>query len=99
MFSDYTLFPSQPFLSTFIYKDFGLFNKGWDARSLVSAAVLDNPDYLPVKTDYETEYSDDSVDNFRGLFEFDAEEEFFDDWRSDSSFTNFTLVSETSLES
>ena len=87
-------------MSTFLYKDFGLFNKGWDARSTVAATVLDDPDFLPVKTDYETEYSDDSVDYFRELFAVvDAEEEFFDDWRSESSFTNFTLVSETSLES
>jgi hypothetical protein len=88
-------------MSTFLYKDFGLYNKAWDARMTVSADVLDDPDFLPVKSDYETEYSEDSVDNFRGLFAVveEIEEEIFDDWRSDSSFTVFTMCSESSVDS
>ena len=87
-------------MSTFLYKDFGIYNKGWDARKTAASGVLDDPDFIPVKSDYETEYSDDSVDIFGAINILNEDsEEFFEDWRSDSSFTAFTLVSESSLES
>jgi hypothetical protein len=86
-------------MGSFVFKDFGLFNKSWDSRKTFSADVLEDPDYLPVKPVYSTEYSDDAVDIFADVCpDSDQSEEILEDWRSNSSFTTFTLVSETSLD-
>ena len=95
------MLPRQPFMSSFIYNDDCMYNRGWDSRKFCCSPVLDDPNYLPVKSDYETEYDDEDGDDiYSCLFlPVDDEEEIFSDWMSESSFTAFSFLSDTSVTS
>ena len=82
MFLDFSIFPSWPFLPWFIYNPYCPYNP-WDARQTYCSRVLDDPDYVTVKDEYETSYDDDDSDFLPCVFIGSSEDEIQTGWQSD----------------
>ena len=79
LFSDFSILPKRPFFPWFIYNGNCPYQQ-WDCRKTYCAPVSDDPDFVSVKTEYETEYSDDSMKPFD--FSGSSVDDLQDGWQS-----------------